>query len=152
MTSLRGNFSLGFLFLAVVVGVSIYALVNISKYGHYLGKPKYNRVELASLLSFGNFYDNKEICTRGWYVEGERLRILKVRLDEDKFTRSAWVQTGDLEIITRIPNSDTHAVETEICGLFQSSRSGEFGDPPVWISQITVRSYKTFGDVREVDI
>lgn len=148
----RGNFSLGFLFLAAVVGISIYALVNISKYGHYLGRLKYNRVELASLLSFGNFYNNKEVCTRGWYVEDDRLRILKVRLDEDRFTRSAWVQTGDREIITRIPNSGMRAVETEICGKFESSRSGEFGDPPVWISQITVRSYRTFGEVLEVDI
>lgn len=151
MTSRSGIFSLGLFLLVIIVGLLIYALLNISKYGHYLGKPKYNRVELVELLSFGNFYNGKDVCTRGHYVEDEKLKILKVRLDEDRFTRAAWVETGEREIITRLPNSGMRSVEVEICGLFQSSRNGEFGEPSVWITQITVASYKTFGEVQEIN-
>ena len=150
MAKLPGNFSFGLLILVAVVAISIYSLVNISNYGTYFGKPKYRRIELVELLSFGNFYNGREVCTRGYYVEGEKLHILKVNLSEDRFTRASWVQTGGDEIITKIPGSSMKAVEAELCGKFESARNGEFGEPPVWIAQITVSSYKTFGDVFEV--
>mgnify|MGYP001596116081 CR=1 FL=1 len=137
--------------MVILVGFSIYAIVNFARYGQVFGKPKYIRVELVELLSFGNFYNGKSVCTRGYYVEDEKLRLLKVSLAEDRYTRVAWVITGNLEIITRIPGAKAKFVEAELCGEFESSRNGEFGEPPVWIAQITVESYKTFGDVQELE-
>lgn len=136
--------------MVILVGFSIYALVNFARYGQVFGKPKYLKVELVELLSFGNFYNGKSVCTRGYYIEDEELRLLKVSLAEGRYTRVAWV-TGDREIITRIPGAKTKFVEAELCGKFESARNGEFGEPPVWIAQITVESYKTFGDVQELE-
>lgn len=138
------------LVLVVVCSIAIYSILNIAKYGKFFGKPEYDRVELVKLLSYGNFYNGKEVCTRGWYVEDELLSILKVRLDEDRYTRTAWVQKEE-ELITRTPGSGLRTIEMEICGKFESDRNGEFGEPPVWIAQITVSSYKTFGEDREVN-
>lgn len=134
------------------MGASIYGIVNFAKFGKLWGKPDYLTVEIVELLSFGNLYNGRNVCTRGYFVEDEELSLLKVRLDEDRLTRTAWVNTGGKEIITMIPVAGTRAVVAEICGKFESARSGEFGDPPVWIAQITVDSYKTLGDPKEVTI
>lgn len=149
-TFYHGKLDLGFLIIAVLVGFSIYALVNFARYGQVFGRSSYLKIELVELLSFGNFYNQKNVCTRGYYVEDEKLRLLKVSLAEDRYTRTAWIITGNREIITRIPGSKAKFVEAELCGKFESARNGEFGEPPVWIAQITVESYKTFGDVQEL--
>lgn len=141
-----------FLIVAIVIGAMIYSLVNFSKYGEFLGRPDYLSVDISELFSFGNFYNGKNVCTTGYYVEGDKLSIFKISLDEDRFTRTAWVILQDNEIITKIPGVGTRAVLAEICGKFEASRGGEFGEPPVWISQITVATYKTLEDPKEVTI
>lgn len=141
-----------FLIVVIVVGAAIYALVNFSKYGDFLARPDYSSVNISELFSYGNFYSGKRVCTAGYYVEADGLNILKISLDEDRFTRTAWVDLADHEIITKIPGAGTRAVLTEICGKFEASRSGEFGEPPVWIAQITVDTYKTLEDPKEVTI
>lgn len=135
-----------------MAGFSVFAIVNFANYGSILGRSKYTRVELVQLLSYGNLYNGKNVCTRGYYVEEDKLRLLKVSLNEDNYTRTSWVVPGDREIITRIQGSGAKAVEAELCGKFESARNGEFGEPPVWIAQITVDSYKTFGDPMEVKL
>lgn len=145
----HGKIHIGLLIMAILVGFSIYSIVNFARYGQVFGKPKYLKVELVELLSFGNFYSGKSVCTRGYYIEDEKLRLLKVSLAEDRFSRVAWV-AGDREIITRIPGAAAKFVEAELCGKFESARNGEFGEPPVYLAQITVESYKTFGDVQEL--
>jgi hypothetical protein len=144
------GFITGLLLLTAIVGFSIYSMVNFAKYGSIFKKTKYNRVELVELMSYGNFHNGKNVCTKGYYVEDDKLRLLKLSLEEDRFTRTAWVITENREIITRVPGASTKAVEAEICGKFESARDGEFGEPPVWIQQITVDSYETFGDPVEV--
>ena len=97
-------------------------------------------------MSFGNFFDGKKICTKGYYVQTATSSILKVSLAEDEFTRSAWVNNlQNLEIIPQ-KSVETKAVIATICGHFESRRGGEFGIPPVWIHQITVENFKTEGD------
>lgn len=145
-----GFISFWLLILIIIVGTSIYGVINFSKYGQFWGKPEHLTVEISELFSFGNFYNRKNVCTKGYFVEGNKLSILKISLNEDRYTRTAWVITGGREIITRIPGAGTRAVLAEICGKFEASRDGEFGEPPVWIIQITVDSYKTFGDPFEV--
>ena len=137
----------GLLVLIVIVAVSLYSIINLSKYGRFFGKTDYDKINLIDLLSYGNLHSGKNICTEGFYVKTKKLAILKVSLNEDQYTRSAWVKTApDQEIITEFPGLGDRYVRAAICGYFESARNGEFGDPPVFNHQITVSSYKTLGD------
>ena len=137
----------GLLLIIAMVAVSLYSIINFSKYGQFFGKTDYRKIDLVVLLSYGNLYSSKNICTEGFYIKTQKLSIIKVSLAENQFTRSAWVKTnGDQEIITQFPGLGDRYVRAAICGYFESARNGEFGDPPVWNHQITVSSYQTLGD------
>lgn len=128
-----------FLFLIAIGVLLIFLILKLSssKDNHQM------RIELVNLLSFANFYNGKKVCTRGYYVRDSRLSIIKVRLDEVEYVRSAWVvsRVGD---IIKTPQAGQTWIEAEICGIFESRRDGQFGDPAVWQHQITVDSYKLF--------
>ena len=146
----HGKLHIGLLVLVLSIGTVIFGIINFGRSGNFWGRSGYERVELISVLSFGNFYDGKKICTRGFFVQGVVLTVIKVRLDEDIYTRSAWVDLNDHEIITRFPGAPDRSRDVLICGRFESSRGGEFGEPSIWKHQITVESYRTFGDAKEL--
>mgnify|MGYP003394617338 FL=1 len=150
MAKLPGSLPIGLLLIAGFVGLAIYSINNFSKNGTLFGQKEYRQAELVELLSFGNLYNGQKVCTKGYYVKGNNVSILKVRTDEGKLTRSAWVETFGHEIIPAAGGLGNKFVLTEICGKFESARDGEFGEPPVWISQLTVESFKTFGNVEDL--
>ena len=143
-----GQVALLAIFLIMAAAVIIFGLYNFSKTGTIFGNSQYKQVELAQLLSFGNFYDGKKICTRGYYIKNSRLSIIKVSLAEDEFTRSAWVKLPSGEILS----VNNHYLEAELCGLFESRRGPEFGDRSVWIHQITVEKYKPYSAPGEISL
>lgn len=138
-------------FLLLAISITIFGMYNFSKTGTIFSNSKYTRVELVELLSFGNFYSGKEICTRGYYVKNNRLSIIRVNLEEAELTRSIWIKTPKEDIITNILGT-TRYVEAEVCGFFESKRDGEFGDPPVWHHQITAEKYKLHSKFAEIKI
>lgn len=137
----------GLVLLGSLVAVVVYGFINWQKNGRLFGSSPYKNVGLIDLLSYANVYDGKKVCTKGFYVSTPSLSIIKVSLNEDEFTRSAWVKnsTGD-EIIISIPAVPERYIEAELCGYFESGRAGEFGNPSVWNHQITVEKFQTFGD------
>lgn len=143
----KGGFALWVILLIGAVIAFIYFSSNFAKYGNFLGNPNAVQIDLIELLSAGNLYDGKQVCTKGYFVENGDYFVLKVSLREDEFTRSAWINTNGKKIIRdSIYPNQTKYVEAQICGKFQSMRGGEFGTPAVWNHQITVDSYKTFSD------
>lgn len=151
MSLKAGQSGLLLIFLIMSILLIILGLYNLSKTGSLLGDGEYKRVELVELLSFGNFYSGKKICTRGYYVKDYRLSIIRVNLKEDELiTRSAWVRTPNEDIITS--RLSTRYVEAELCGFFESKRGSEFGDPSVWNQQITVEKYKLYSQPAEINI
>ncbi|OGD84823.1 hypothetical protein A2165_04640 [Candidatus Curtissbacteria bacterium RBG_13_40_7] len=138
------NFKILFL-IVLIVGV-IFGLYNWQRTGRFFGFSFYNNVDFLELLSFANLHDGKKICTKGLYFQDSNISILRVSLDDDQFTRSAWiVNPTEKDIILQSPYAPKKSVQAQICGLFQSSRAGSFGEPPVWNHQITVEKFKTFG-------
>lgn len=138
-----------FLALVFLLGFLIYAFVNFQKTGQLLGKPKggYKFVQLIDLLAYASTYNDKKICTRGFYIEASTFRIIKVNLNDDEFTKSMWVNNlaGD-EIIPKIGVSQDKYVDTQLCGLFRFTRGGEFGQPAVWNYQMDVENFKNYGE------
>jgi hypothetical protein len=134
---------LGFLILVIMIVVFVFGLVNWQKTGQFFGISAYKNVDLVALLSFANLYSGKKICTEGFYVQTPGVSILKVSLSEDEFTRSAWINNPtEKEIILQSPYAPEKSVQAKICGFFQSSRGGEFGNPPVWNHQLTVEKFE----------
>lgn len=146
----HGKLAVELLLVIALVGVSLYSLINLSRYGQFFGKAEYKKIDLIELLSYGNVRNEKNVCTEGYFVKTDKLSILKVSLSDDQFTRSAWIRTEG-EIINQYPGSDNRYVRAVICGFFESKRAGEFGDPPVWNHQITVSSYETLGDTQRLE-
>ena len=132
---------IGLLIICSIILILAYWLFSKRDGGKFTN---FKQIELVELLSFSNFYNGKKICTRGYYVADDRLSIIKVKLEEDELTRSAWVALGSGRIGP--PSIEAGWVEAELCGYFESRRDGQFGDPAVWQHQITVDSYKTFGN------
>lgn len=131
--------------IAIILAV-IFGLYNWQRTGQFFGFSQYKNVDLTELLSFANLYSGKKICTQGFYVQTPTTSILKVSLSEDEFTRSAWVNNPtEKEIILQSSYAPEKSVQAKICGLFESRRAGEFGNPPVWNHQITVEKFETFG-------
>ncbi len=143
----RRGFSQGLLILVILAAFLIWGLASWQKNGSFFGFSPYKTVNLIDLLSYGNLYDGKKVCTRGYYLQADLLSIIKVSLKDDNYTRSAWVlnPTGQ-EVITQIPGQE-RIIEATVCGYFASQRAGEFGDPPVWNHQITLEKFQTHGDV-----
>ena len=77
---------------------------------------------------------------------------MKVSMDEDRFTRSTWVnnQTGKEIIVTTFAPSAKY-VWAKLCGEFQSGRGGEYGTPSVWNHLLTVDKFETFGEEYRLD-
>lgn len=136
--------------VVATVGFVIYAFINWQESSKFFGFSPYKTVKLIDLLSFANLYKEKLVCTRGFYLQAEKLSIIKVSLEDDEYTRSAWVNNPKgREIITRVPGQ-TRAVEATLCGYFESRRAGEFGILPVWNHQLTVDNFETHGDFIEL--
>ena len=135
----------GFLVLCAIIAELIYVSVNWQKSSTLFGFSPHKDVAILDLLSFANLYNGKKICTRGYYVESPSYTIIKVSLKEDEFTRSAWVNAKDHDIIPGAI-SDQKAIITTLCGYFESSRNGEFGFPTIWNHQLTVESFKNEGE------
>lgn len=130
----------------ILIILAIYVMANFAKTGQFLKLSYFKNVELIDLLSFGNFYNNKKICTKGYYLQTPRLSILKVDPKDSEYIRSAWVKVPKgAEIITEVPQESRMVLAT-ICGRFESKRAGEFGDPPVFNHQITVEKSEIHGD------
>ena len=129
-----------------MVGFLIWGFTSWQKSGQFFGFSQYKTVKLIDLLSYGNLYTGKKICTRGFYVQSVQVSIIKVSLEDDNFTRSAWIlnPTGK-EIVTQIPGRE-RITEATLCGSFESQRAGEFGNPSVWNHQLTVDKFQTHGD------
>lgn len=137
---------MGILLLSIIVGGSIYIFLNWQASSMLLGFGPYRKVSLAELLSYANFYDGKKVCTKGYFVETQNYSVIKVSLNEDEFTRSAWVKIGDQKIFPT-KSYDKSAIVATICGYFESRRDGAFGTSPFWIHQITIESFKTEGEL-----
>lgn len=136
-----------FTILVAVLALLIYLMINYSKTGQYLSREVNPNVKIADLLAYGNLYDGKKVCTVGYYVSGYQISILKTSLYEERLRNSIWVKT-DKEIITRVPGAGSKYIAAQMCGNFNSSRGRNFGEPPTFIHQLTLDSYKTFGDAQ----
>ena len=88
---LYGFVSFFLIISAIIVGVLFYGFVSWQKSGNFFGFSPYKEVELVDLLSFGNLYDGKKVCSTGFYVKTPDLEILKVSMEEDRFTKSPLV-------------------------------------------------------------
>lgn len=135
-----------FVVLFLLISVFIYGAANFQSYGNVFGKRSFQKVELTQLLSYGNVYSGKDICTQGIYIESDKLTIIKVDLEEDQFTKSAWIDnpTGK-SLIFDASKKANKAIDAEICGSFLSGRGGEYGEPSVWNHQITVKTFTPLG-------
>lgn len=141
----------GFFILIIISLLIVFIYLNLQKRRRELEVPGYQNVDLVTLLSFGNFYNGKQVCTGGFYFQTDRLSIIKVSLKENEYTRSAWVSLpAGKEIITKISGKNRYVVAS-ICGYFESHRTGEFGSPAVWNHQLTVEEFKTLGDQKDFD-
>ena len=136
----------------IIVGVLFYGFVNWQSSGNFFGFAPYKEVKLVDLLSYGNLYDGKKVCSEGFYVKTPDLEILKVSMEEDRFTRSTWInnQTGR-DIIFSTTSSSSKYVWAKLCGSFESHRAGEFGHPSVWNHQLTVEKFETFGEEKRLE-
>ena len=142
-----GFVSFVFLISAIIAGILIYGFVNWQQNGSFFGFSPYKEVKLVDLISFGNLYDGKKVCTEGYYVKTHDLEILKVSMEEDRFTKSTWVENqSGKDIIFTTPAAPAKYVWAMLCGKFQSHRGGEFGEPSVWNHQLTVEKFETFGE------
>lgn len=136
------KFILFILFLAIVAS-SVYASLNWQKVSSIWKMKDYKSVNLIDLLSYANFYSGQNICTTGFYVQSDRLSIIKVSLVEDEYTHSAWINNASgKNFFYENTVSQTRSVETKVCGKFESHRGGEFGNPPVWNHQIIVENFE----------
>ena len=137
---------------AIIVGVIFYGFVNWQRSNNFFGFAPYKEVRLVDLLSFGNLYDGKKVCTEGFYVKTPDLEILKVSMDENRFTKSTWVKNqSEKEIIFTYYAAPSKYVWARLCGSFQSQRGGEFGEPSVWNHQLTVEKFETFGEEKRLE-
>jgi|SRR3989344_5168657 len=137
---------------AIIVGVIFYGFVNWQRSDNFFGFAPYKEVRLVDLLSFGNLYDGKKVCTEGFYVKTPDLEILKVSMDENRFTKSTWVKNqSEKEIIFTYYAAPSKYVWARLCGSFQSQRGGEFGEPSVWNHQLTVEKFETFGEEKRLE-
>ena len=141
-----------FLISTIIAGILIYGFVKWQQNGSFLEFSPYKEVRLDDLLSFGNLYDGKKVCTEGYYVKTHDLEILKVSMEEDRLTKSTWVnnQSGK-DIIFTYSAASSKYVWARLCGSFQSERGGEFGEPSVWNHQLTVEKFETFGEETRLD-
>ena len=149
---LYGFVSFFLIISAIIVGVLFYGFVNWQKSGSFFGFSPYKEVKLVNLLSFGNLYDGKKVCSEGFYVKAPDLEILKVSMEEDRITRSTWVdnQSGK-DIIFTASAASSKYVWAKLCGSFESHRGGEFGRPSVWNHQLTVEKFETFGEDKRLE-
>ncbi len=136
------KFILFILFVIPIVSVAVYASLNWTKVSTLWKLNNYKTVNLVDLLSYANFYDGQNICTTGFYVESDRLSIIKVSLDEDEYTHSAWINNTSQKSFFDQRSTQTRSEKTRVCGKFASQRGGEFGNPPVWNHQITVENFE----------
>ena len=144
---LYGFVSFVLLISAIIVGTILYGFISWQKSDSFFGFSPYKDVGLADLLSFGNLYDGKKVCSVGYYVKAPDLEILKVSMEEDRFTKSTWVENqSGKDIIFTTPAAPAKYVWAMLCGKFQSHRGGEFGEPSVWNHQLTVKKFETFGE------
>ena len=145
--SSRGFVSFFLIISAIIVGALFYGFVNWQRSGNFFGFSPYKEVRLVDLLAFGNLFDGKKVCTEGVYVKTPDLEILKVSMEEDRFTRSTWInnQSGKDIIFTASATSSKY-IWAKLCGSFESHRGGEFGHPSVWNHQLTVEKFETFGE------
>ena len=143
----QGFVSFFLIIAAIIVGALFYGFINWQRSGNFFGFAPYKEVKLVDLLAFGNLYDCKKVCSTGYYVKTPDLEILKVSMEEDRFTRSTWInnQTGK-DIIFSTTSSSSKYVWAKLCGSFESHRAGEFGNPSVWNHQLTVEKFETFGE------
>lgn len=135
----------GLFLVASIIGILMFIFIRWQQSSSFFGFSPYKEVHILDLLSFANLYSGKKICTKGYYVESPSYSILKVSLKEDEFTRAAWVNANDHDIIPGIASEEKSVIAT-ICGYFESRRNGEFGYPAVWNHQLTVDSLKTEGE------
>ena len=148
----RGFVSLVFIISILIVGILIYGFINWQQSGNFFGFSPYKEVRLVDLLAFGNLYDGKKVCSTGFYIKTPDLEILKVSMEEDRFTKSTWVnnQSGKDIIFTGSAASSKY-VWARLCGSFESHRGGEFGQPSVWNHQLTVEKFQTFGEDKRLE-
>jgi hypothetical protein len=73
-------------------------------------------------------------------------------MEEDRFTRSTWINnlTGK-DIIFIYSAATSKYVWARLCGSFESHRGGEFGNPSVWNHQLTVKKFETFGEDKRLE-
>lgn len=148
----RGFVSFFLVVSIITVGILVYGFINWQKSGIFFGFSPYKEVRLVDLLSFGNLYDGKKVCSTGFYIKTPDLEILKVSLEEDRYTRSTWInnQTGK-DIIFSTTSSSSKYVWARLCGSFESHRGSEFGTPSVWNHQLTVEKFQTFGEEKRLE-
>lgn len=132
------------IFIAIVAFI-IYSLIAWQKSGRLFGFEPYKHVDLINLLSFGNLYDGKKVCSRGYYVLGDSVEIFKVSLNDNQFARSAWVQNNSgRDIILTSDRSITKEIDAKLCGKYNFRRAGEWGNPPVWNHLLEVDTFETY--------
>ena len=141
-----------FIVLLIIIVVSAYALSNWQRYGSFIGKRGYENVKLVDLISFGELYDGKDVCTNGYVIEGNNSSFIKDGITGNKFEGSAWLinNTGK-NYFFNTSSTVTKAVSARVCGHFVSERDGEFGNPPYWRNQMTINEFSELENPSPVD-
>lgn len=136
------KFSSLIIVLIIVVVFAAYTLSNWQKYGSFIGKRGQENVKLVDLISFAKLYDGKDICTKGYVIEGSNTSFIKDEVTGSRFEGSAWIvnNTGQ-NFLFNTSNTVTKAVTARVCGRFVSKGEVEFGNPPFWKHQLTINEF-----------
>ncbi len=127
---------------AIIFATFMYIFINWQRYGSIFTKAGYKNVELTSLLSFAAIYDGKNVCTKGYVIEGDGATFIKSETSGSRFDGSAWIiNKAKPNFIFNTSNTVTKAVMARVCGYFETKRDGEFGNPPVWKHQLTIYEF-----------
>ena len=130
--------------LALIVGAVAYGATNWQKYGRFWGKEAKD-VDIKTLTGFGNFYDGKTICTRGYLIQMSESTVLKKNLSSDILNDSIWVNNVSQKSFFVDALGDNKGAFARVCGLYQSGRGKGFGKPSIWNQQIDVGDFELLG-------
>ncbi len=136
--------------LAILAGI-VLAILNRQKISDFFNWGGYRQVDFSTLVSYGNFYDTKNVCTRAFYLQTPQKKVLAINLKSSDSGHEIWVEnpTGN-EVISSVDSLPQRAVDAQICGKFEKGRNS-FGNSSLWNFQLTVDHFQTYGDAFSFD-
>src|SRR3989344_5531850 len=138
------KFTLLVIILAVFIAVITYGAINWQKYGTLWGQ-KMKDVETGQLIGFGNLYDGKNICTKGYLIQMSTSIVIKQNLSNDILNNSIWVNNVSGKSFFVDGLGENKAAPARVCGKYQSGRGKGFGQPSIWNQQIDVSDFELLG-------